>query len=163
MTFDADPERLAVFIQEYIRREQQPDAGVLAVIAADLRDPQWLPHHVAELLLARSDIKAAITAARAFYKPPGIKEVSAATITADAETIFQKATGDRQYTAALAAKKLQAEIAGLLKREIDVTVKHVVSMSDRDLEAVARSGVIDVEFKEVGGLPAVSPQPHDRA
>ena len=163
MTIDADPERLAVFIQEYIRREQQPDAGVLAVIAADLRDPQWLPHHVAELLLARSDIRAAIIAAREFYKPPTIKEVSAATITADAEVIFEKAKGDRQYTAALAAKKLQAEIAGLLKKDIEITHKHVISMSDSDLEAVARSGVIDAEFKEVGGLPAVSPQPHDIA
>lgn len=153
---DSSPEQLAVFIQEYIRREHQPDAGVLAVIAADLRDPQWLPHHVAEIILSRTDIQAAIKAAREFYKPPQVEEITAATLLADAETIFQKAKDDRQYTPALAAKKLQAEIKGLLKREIDVKVTHIVGMSDADLERVARQGVIDGEFKEIpSGLESV--------
>ena len=155
MTIDASAEQLAVFIQEYIRREQQADAGVLAVIAADLRDPQWLPHHVAELLLSRQDVQAGILAARSFYKPPEIKEVTAATIMADAETIFQKAKDDRQYTPALAAKKLQAEISGLLRKEIDINVRHTVeTLPDSKLEEIAKRGVIDGEFREVGGLPA---------
>lgn len=154
MLDSATPDQIAVFIQEYVRREHQPDAGVLAVIAADLRDPQWLPHHVAEMILSKPEIQAAISAVRAVYKPPEIKEVSAETITADAETIFEKAKNDRQYTAALAAKKLQAEIAGLLKKDININVRHSVeTMTDEQLEAIARRAPIDAEFKEVGGLP----------
>ena len=154
MTIDADPERLAVFIQEYIRREQQPDAGVLAVIAADLRDPQWLPHHVAELLLARSDIRAAIIAAREFYKPPEIKQVTAHTLLADAETVFQKAKDDRQYTAALAAKRLQADLLGLSKSTVDINITHrVEDMSTAQLMKIATAGeketIIDTEFTEI--------------
>ncbi len=156
MIENATPEQLAVFVQEYIRREDQPDAGVLGVIAADLRDPHYPPHHVAEYLLARAEIQAAIKAAKSFYKPPGIKEITADTILADAESLYQRASDDRAYPAALAAKKLQSEILGLLKKEVTFNVKHsVTTLTDEQLEAIAKRGVIDAEFKDITGVPAV--------
>lgn len=152
----SDPEHLAAFVQEYVRREHQPDAGQLAVIASQLRDPQWLPHQVAERLLGRPEIQAAIRAARSFYKPPETKEVSADTVSMDMETVFQEAMGARQFTAAIAAKKLQAELHLLLLKTINVNVRHTVgTMSDADLEAIAKRSVIDADFQEVAGLPAV--------
>lgn len=151
-----DPEHLAAFVQEYVRRENQPDAGVLAVIAAQLRDPQWLPHQIAERLLAQDIIQAAIKAARGFYRPPDSKEVSADTVSMDMENVFQEAMSARQFTAAIAAKKLQAEIVGLLAKTLNVNVHHTVgTMADSELEAIARRGVIDGEFQDITGLPAV--------
>lgn len=152
---DNDPEKLAVFVQEYIRREQQADAGVVAVISSGLRHPQYLPHHVAEYLLGKPEIQAAIKAVRSFYKPADVKEVSAQSLLTDAEDVYQRCVDDRQYNAAISAKKLQAEILGILKQQVDVNVRHVVTMSDSDLERVARSGIIDGEYKEVKGLPSV--------
>ena len=151
-----DPEKLALFVQEYIRREGQEDAGVVAVVASQLRNPQYLPHQIAERLLATPEIQAAIKAVRAAYKPATLKEASAAPISADMEPVFESAMNNRQYTAAIAAKKLQAELHGLLKKEVNVNVTHsAVMMSDAQLEAIARKQPIDAEFTEVGGLPTV--------
>lgn len=155
--FDNDPEHLATFVQEYVRREGQPDAGVAAVVASQLRMPQWLPHQVAEMLLARSEIQAAIRAAKSFYKPPESKDVSADSISLDMEDVFQQAMSARQFTAAIGAKKIQAEILGILTKHIDINVRHTLTtMTDSELEAIAKRGAIDAEFTEVRhGLPAI--------
>lgn len=152
-----DPDKLALFVQEYIRREGQEDAGVVAVIYSQLRNPQYLPHQIAERLLATPEIQGAIKAVRAVYKPVAMKEISADSISADMEPLFESAIENRQYTAAIAAKKLQAELHGLLKKDINVNVTlSKTSMTDAQLEAIAKKEAIDVEFSEVtGGLPSV--------
>lgn len=152
----SNPENLAAFVQEYVRRETQPDAGVLAVIAAQLRDPQWLPHQIAERLLAQPEIQAAIKACRAFYKPPDTKEVSADTVSMDMENVFQEAMNARQFSAAIAAKKLQSEIVGLLVKNVNINVRHTIgTMPDSELEAIAKRGAVDAEFRDVTNVPAV--------
>lgn len=147
--YNESPSRLAAFVQEYVRRENQADAGVLAVIAADLRDPQWLPHQIAERMLARREIQAAIMVLRAAYKPPEIREVSAETISMDMEALYQEAKTARQFTAAIAAKKLQAEVNSLLVKKLDINVNHRASLTDAELEAIAKRGVIEGEFTTV--------------
>ncbi len=159
---ESDPEHLATFVQEYVRRENEADAGSLAVIASQLRDPRWLPHQIAEQLLAKPEIQAAIKAVRAVYKPRATQEVSVDTISMDMETIYQEAKDARQFTEAIAAKKLQAEIRGLISKTLNVNVKHSVStMSDAELEALARRKAIEGEFTEVptglAGLAVLSP------
>lgn len=156
---EEDPEKLATFIQEYVRRDGADDAGSVAVIAAGLRDPRWLPHHVAEHLLAKPEIQAGIKILRAVYKPTVGKEVSADTISMDMETLYQEAKDARQFTAAISAKKLQAELFGLVNKEINVNVRHTAAtMADSALEAIAKRGAIDAEFTDVtpaSGLPAI--------
>lgn len=156
--YNANAEQLAAFVQEYVRRENQPDAGVVAVIASGLRDPQWLPHQVAERLLARAEIQALIKIVRGVYKPPEMKEVSIDSISFDVEALYQDAKDARQFTAALACKKLQAELHRLITKDVNVNVRHsITSMSDADLEAIAKRAPIDAEFSEVrGGLPATT-------
>lgn len=147
-----DPQKLAVFVQEYVRREQQQDAGTHAVIAAQLRDPQWLPHQIAERLLSRAEIKAAVAAARAFYKPLDQREVSVDTISADMEVLYQEAKDARQFTAAIQAKKLQAEVNSLIRRDVQVTVSHrVEDMTTAQLMQIASraSKEIEGEFTEI--------------
>lgn len=152
----ADPEQLATFVQEYVRRESQADAGSLAVIASQLRDPRWLPHQIAERLLATPAIQAAIVAVRKVYRPPETKDVSVDTISADMEVLYQEAKDARQFTAAIAAKKLQAEISGFLVKTIDVNVRHSkTTMTDAELEAIIKRATLEGEFTDVTGLPAV--------
>lgn len=158
-TTDIDPDQLATFIQEYVRRENEPDAGPRAVIAAQLRDPRYLPHHVAEMLLSKPEIQASIAVIRKTYKAADVKEVSIATLTADMEVIYQEAKMARQFTAAIAAKKMQAEMAGYLNKDINVNVRHsIATMTDGDLEKIARKQVVEGEFTDVSpitGLPVV--------
>lgn len=150
----ADPDQLAIFVQEYVRRESEADAGTLAVIAAQMRDPQWLPHQLADVLLQKPEIQAAVKAIRQVYKPKGIQEVSVDTISMDMEAIYQDAKDARQFTAAIAAKKLQAEIRGILTKNVNIHVKHTVgTMADAQLEAIAKQAVIEGEFTDVTPEP----------
>lgn len=155
--FEATPDQVAVFVQEYIRHFDQPDAGVIAVTRAGLRDPAWPPSTMAERYLARADVQAMIEVGRKFYKPRETKDVSTQTISDDVEQVYQAALQDRQYQAAIGAKKLQAELHSLLKQQIEhthnVTVKTV---SDAQLEKIASGGVIDGEFAEVIAPNAIS-------
>lgn len=145
-----DPEKLAIFVQEYVRHEGQEDAAVIAMSRADLRDPRFHPVTLADRVLAKPEIQAAIRAVRAVSKPEIMVDITAASITNDLENLYQKCMDERQYTPAIAAKKTQAELAGLLKRDITITHKHAVSdMTDEQLEQIAKRKPIDVEFKDV--------------
>jgi len=152
-----DPDKLAMFVQEYVRREGQDGAGAAAVIASQLRDPRWLPHQMAEQLLENPAMQAAIKAVRAVHKPRDMAEISLDTILMDTEILFQDAKDARQFTAALGIKKLQAELKGLLNKTIDLNVRHSIStMSDAELEALARKKTIEGEFTDVSTLAALT-------
>lgn len=152
----AEPEKLAVFVQEYVRHEGQEDCAVIAVIRSQLRDPRYSPSLMAERVLAKPEIQAAIKAARSFYiKPEGV-EVTQATLLSDFEDIYQKSIDDRQYQSAIAAKRNQADLLGLNKNVVDVNVTHTLTMSDAQLEKIASRAPIDAEFHEVSGLPAIT-------
>lgn len=146
----SDAERLAVFVQEYVKHESQPDAGVIAVIRSCLRGP-FVPAVMAERTLARPEVQAAITAARSFYKPRTTTDVTPQSLTDDLETVFQKAIDDKQYAPAINAKRLQADLYGLTKTTVDVNITHrVEDMSTAELQRIAaRAKTVDAEFTEV--------------
>lgn len=148
-----DPDQLAIFVMEYIRAGDAPDAGVVAVTRAGLRDPAWPPSSMAERILADPEIQQKIKFAKTVYKPLVTKDVSRDTISSDMETIYQKALGDRQFQAAIGAKKLQAELHSLLKQTVEhnhnITVKTV---PDAQLEKIAAGGVIEGEFAVVADV-----------
>ena len=153
-----DRDQLATFVQEYVRREDEPDAGPYAVIAAQLRDPRYLPQHVAEILLARDDVQALVRIVRQMQKPREVKAVTEDTIMTDLEVLFQDSKQARQFSAAIACKKLQADIKGLSQRTINVNVKHSLgTMADADLEAIAKRAAIDGEFTDVTPMAASAP------
>lgn len=151
-----DPEKLALFVQEYIRREGQEDAGVVAVVAAQLRNPQYLPHQIAERLLATPEIQGAIKAAKSFYHPTPSREVSPASISTDMEDVFQKALEARQFSAAIQAKSKQAELHGFIRKDVNINISHrVQDFTTAELLRIARDGpeklleTIDGTFTEV--------------
>lgn len=145
-----DPEKLAAFVSEFLRHESQPDAGVIAVTRAGLRDPAWPPSMMAERYLAMPEIQAMLDMARRFYKPREVKDVSTSSLSDDMEDVYQRALTDRQYQAAISAKKIQAELHSLLKQQVEhthnITVKTV---SDAQLEKIAAGGIVEGEFKEI--------------
>jgi len=142
----------ATFVVEYLRREGQSDAAVVACINARLSRPHEHIARTAEWMLSRPEIKAAIATARESFKSqvPVSGEVTRDTITADVEDIFKMAKDDRHYPAALNAKKLQAELHGLLKQDIQVTHRHMAVLPDEELERIAaKASTIDGEFKRI--------------
>lgn len=150
---DPTPEQLAVFTQEYCRHIDQPDAAVIAVTRAGLRDPMWPPQIVAERYLARDDVQAMVSVLKQVFKPRETTEVTTQTLSEAAEEIAQNALRDRQYQPAIAARKFQAELHGLLTQKIEHTHKVTVkTLTDEQLEKIAAGGIIEGEFKQ---LPAV--------
>lgn len=144
------PDALAVFVTEYVRHQDQPDAGVIALTRAGLRDPAWAPSTMAERYLAREDVQAAIAIARKFYKPVDTKEVTTQTLSDHLEHIIQQALQDRQYQPAINGRKLQAELHGLLKQQVEHTHKVTVkTLTDEQLEKIAAGGIIEGDFKDV--------------
>lgn len=157
MIGDETPDKLAAFVTEFIRHESQPDAAVIAVTRAGLRDPAWPPSMMAERYLAMPEIQSMIEVARKFYKPRETKDVSTQTISDDVEQVYQAALQDRQYQAAIGAKKLQAELHSLLKQQIEhthnVTVK---TLSDEELQRRIRQRTINGEFSEIKEVGTVA-------
>lgn len=155
LDFLQDPDKLATFVTEYLRNEGKEDAGILAVTAADLRHPQYLPHSIAEYLLATPEIQAACKAARSLTKPAAVKKVSAETISQDMEVIYQRALDDRQYTAAIAAKNTQAKMHGL--DQTTVNIHHTLSvenMTTAQLMKIAAQAAPVIEADYVDVTPA---------
>ncbi len=153
-----DADKLAVFVTEYLKHESQPDAAVIALTRAGLRDPAWAPSTMAERYLAMPEIQAMIDVARRFHKPRETQEVSQATLTTDLEEVYQKSMQDRQYVPAISAKKLQAELHGLVKTKVDFTISHkIAELTTDELRKIASKGkVVDGEFIDV------TPALHDK-
>lgn len=145
------PDKLAVFVTEYLKHADQPDAGVIAVTRAGLRDPAWPPSTMAERYLAMPEIQAMIEMARKFYKPKETRDITTATLLDSLEQISQKAEDERQYVPAISARKLQAELLGLIKTKVDFTVSHnIAEMTTAELMKIASRGkTVDGDFKDV--------------
>lgn len=146
-----DPEKLAIFVQEYVRHEGADDCNVISVIRADLRDPRYHPATIAERLLAKPEIQAAIQVLKAVYKPAQVRDVSQQSLSDDAESLYQRCLDERQYQPALAAKRFQAELHSIIKKDAPVVINNNLTLTDAQLEKIAKSAPIDGEFKTVVG------------
>lgn len=145
-----DPEKLAIFVQEFVRHDGKDDAAIIAITRSDLRDPRFHPETLADRVLAKPEIQAAIRAVRAVSKPALGSSVTTDSLVNDMQMLYEKCVDERQYTPAIAAKKLQGELTGALNKNITLTVKHSVSdMTDAQLEAIAKRKTIDGEFTDV--------------
>jgi hypothetical protein len=106
------------------------------------------PRMVAEQALARPEIKAGIEVFKAAMDPAAAVEITRDSVIADIESIFQDARETKDYGAALAAKKLQAALMGLLVNRQMIDVAHhrdPKEMTTLQLEAFLRGQkVIDV-------------------
>ena len=91
------------------------------------------PRDVADSLLARSDILGLITESqKKVTRSPS--EITRESIVTDFENIHSAAIAEKDYAAAIAAKKNQAQILGLIQENVQITHRmDVTSMSDEQL------------------------------
>lgn len=142
-----------IFCEEYAAHGD----AVLACVRAGISDPRFTVEVVAGRMLARPEIRASLDAlSRARGERPPEVEITRESIVADLQYVYEDAirNGDRQ--AAIAAKKLQAGMRGLLieRKQIDVR-RRIEEFTTDELLAIAQKGrAVDVEYEEVDGDPS---------
>lgn len=145
----ANPHADATFVAEFLRTNDP----IKACVAAGFLDPQYRAEDCAATVMARAEIAAAIQSGRAL----AVSRVKNGTYTVkrlqdDMEDVFQSSLKDGKYPAAIAAKRLQAELGRLLKQEIEVTHTHKVEdmTTDQLMRIVNKKPVtIEGESQEV--------------
>lgn len=146
VTAALDPE--TIFCQEYARTGDALDALAASGITNPVDAPmQYSRRVLADQLLQRADIQAAIKAIRAMDKAVEQIETTHRSIATDMERVFAEAMNGKDFKAAISAKTLQANVLGLLEQKISITSrKSVEDMTDQELQAIlARTGkLIDV-------------------
>ena len=143
---ELDPE--AIFCEEYARSGDAL-AAVIAAGIEHLGDPTFRPPRavIAQRLLERPEIKAAIEAFRKMSQIAETVEFTHRSIAGDMEAVYSAAMKAEDFSAAVRAKTLQANVLGLLEQKISITTrKRVEDMTDAELQAILeRTGkLIDV-------------------
>lgn len=126
-----DVERDAMFVKIYLQTGDALDASKRAGFVVHGYDDRT----VAEYLLDRCDIQEAIKVAKeSKNRKSASVDITRESIISDLDAIHQSAMIDKDYTPAIAAKKLQAQLMGVLQENVQVTHKmDVTQMSDDQL------------------------------
>lgn len=126
-----DVERDAIFVKIYLQTGDALDACKRAGFVVHMHDDRT----VAEYLLDRCDIQEAIKVAKeSKARKPASVDITRESIISDLDAIHQSAMIDKDYTPAIAAKKLQAQLMGVLQETVQVTHKmDVTRMTDEQL------------------------------
>lgn len=112
-----EPGRLETFAREYVR-----SGNVLTAIQrAGVQNPAYRMSVWGERLLARKDVSEWVRIAQAEEdaKPP--KVYTREVITEDFQEIYERAMQEGELTPAVSAKKAQAELLGLMDKNVNVT------------------------------------------
>lgn len=152
-----DEEKDLVFCREYATHGD----AILACVRSNIRDPQYPIAVTAARTLERPEIRAGIRAFETVAKSSEPIEITQASIAADMERVYDEAMNTGDWKGAIAAKRLQADVMGLMKTEITVTHKRSVEdFTDAELMRLAgkKMKVIDVE---PAALPAALPAPDE--
>ena len=105
-----DVERDAIFVKVYLQTGDGLDACKRAGFIINGYDDRT----VAEYLLDRCDIQEAIKVAKeSKARKPASVDITRESIISDLDAIHQSAMIDKDYTPAIAAKKLQAQLMGV--------------------------------------------------
>jgi hypothetical protein len=130
VTLDIPPDPVldTIFVRNYVQTGDALDsfkrAGYMSY-GFDQRD-------VVGCLLNRVDIQSAIKAA--FENPGNLVEITKDSIVSDLEIIHRSAMTAKDFTPAIAAKKLQAQLMGVLQENVSITHHmDVKRMTDEEL------------------------------
>lgn len=126
-----DVERDAMFVKVYLQTGDGLDACKRAGFIVNGYDDRT----VAEYLLDRCDIQEAIKIAKeSKARKPAAVEITRESIISDLNDIHKAAMIDGDYAPAIAAKKLQAQLMGVLSENVQITHKmDVTRMTDEQL------------------------------
>jgi hypothetical protein len=131
LSLPVDLEKDALFVKIFLQTGDALDACKRAgFIVHNYND-----RVVAEYLLDRPDIQAALRAAKASeIRKTAPVDITRESIISDLDVIHQSAMIEKDYTPAIAAKKLQATLMGMVQENIQVTHNlDVTRMTDAQL------------------------------
>lgn len=136
------PDQETIFCQEYAKSGDALDALATSGIRnADGATTNYSPRVLADLLLQRADIQAAIKAYRTITATVEQIEVTHRSIAADMQSVYDAAMKDGDLKAAISSKQLQANVLGLLEQKISITSrKSVDEMTTAELATIAFKG-----------------------
>lgn len=140
-------EQDSVFIETVIGTSDP----IAACVAANIISPEWPVTVVARIMMERPEIEAAINTLKRL-KRDGVSspQITRESIIADMQNVYEKCmlTGDTK--AAIASKRLQAELNQWLDKNITVTHRHdPTQLTEAQLLAIINSKPIDGEWTDV--------------
>lgn len=146
MTILSEPsaEKDALFVKLYLQSGDALDA----YIRCGHKAHGYEARTVAQWMLERPEITAMLKMAETL-KPKAPVDITRESIVSDLDAIHASAVADKDYTPAIAAKKLQASLLGLISENVQITHRlDISSMSDADImkHLTAKSKQIDGEF-----------------
>ena len=146
-----DVERDAMFVKVYLQTGDGLDACKRAGFVVHGYDDRT----VAEYLLDRCDIQEAIKAVKdSKARKPASVDITRESIISDLDSIHRSAMIDRDYTPAIAAKKLQAQLAGHLVDNVQVTHRmDPKMMTDEELIKIINLKRKQIESKMIDVTP----------
>lgn len=143
-----DPDRDPKFVKVFLENGDALDAVKRAGYAVHMYDARDIADH----LLDQPHIKAAIVAAQPRVRAP--IDITRDSLISDLETVFDNAMLEKDYTPAIAAKKTQATLLGMVQDNVQVTHRFdVASMSDEQIIRMMQSRqkkMIDITPEPVG-------------
>lgn len=146
-----DVERDAMFVKVYLQTGDGLDACKRAGFVVHGYDDRT----VAEYLLDRCDIQEAIKAVKdSKARKPASVDITRESIISDLDSIHRSAMIDKDYTPAIAAKKLQAQLAGHLVDNVQVTHRmDPKMMTDEELIKIINLKRKQIESKMIDVTP----------
>ncbi len=142
----------AMFVKEYVSHGD----AMLACSRAGMQDARYRLSVMAERVLARPEIQDAIRAHRLATAglPKVVTEYTRDLLLDDMQRIAEAAEEDGNWNSAISAKKLQAQLAGLLTQEVNVTHRMAVNeLSDEQLMKIVSGREVELS------APAPMPPP----
>jgi hypothetical protein len=145
---EGEPWESADSLRDFAVQFVRTGNATLAVQQARVVNPQYRVAIWAEKLLKRSDVQEYVGEARAagVDKP---RSMTREIIADDLQEVYERALHEGAYAPAVSAKKTQAEVLGLLEKNVRVTFGRDVkelSMEDleRELARLQSDGVIEL-------------------
>ena len=146
-----NPDRLEIFAREYVRT----GSLITAVQRAGVQNPAYRMSVWGERLLGRSDVSDWVEDERAVEAARGPKVYTREVITEDFQEIYERAMSEGEFTPAVSAKKAQAELLGLMEKNVNVTFSAKVTEMpmealELELKRLIDDGVVTLEQGEDG-------------
>lgn len=129
-------ERDEIFARTYVqlRALKKPNAAELACVRAGITNSEYSMRVVAERQLSKQSVQRQILALEESGVEVERQEVSRDLILDELQDIYQKALGEKSFSAAISAVKTQAQLLGMLDQTVNIN--HTVSAKDLDLDTL---------------------------
>ncbi len=129
-------ERDDIFVREYVklRALKKPNAAELACVRAGITNSEYSMRVVADRQLAKVGVQRQIMVLEERGVEVERQEISRDLILDELQDVYQKALGEKSFSAAITAVKTQAQLLGMLDQTVNVN--HTVSAKDLDLDTL---------------------------